>query len=215
MQTDPIGYKDGINWYAYVGSDPINRTDSGGMQAQPKPEADPPPQTAPPKPANDNNKAPTASKGVFGRFLGLLGKAFGLASTAQQLSESNDEQNTLYRGLSGRDVRSLERSGQITANDPAGRLTPEQHALDSTGSQFISFTTDRAVAENFATTGPDPGGYVVTIDGQSAAMSGRLVVHTGIAGYSAQARSNVLSESEVLIIGPVPWQTFREMYRAK
>lgn len=31
MQTDPIGYDEGINWYNYVGSDPINGSDSSGL----------------------------------------------------------------------------------------------------------------------------------------------------------------------------------------
>jgi RHS repeat-associated protein len=32
LQTDPIGYADGANWYAYVGNDPVNFADPLGLE---------------------------------------------------------------------------------------------------------------------------------------------------------------------------------------
>ncbi len=34
LQTDPSGYSDGLNWYAYVGNDPLNKGDPTGRDAQ-------------------------------------------------------------------------------------------------------------------------------------------------------------------------------------
>ena len=34
LQTDPIGYGDGLNWYNYVGGDPVNATDPSGLCAK-------------------------------------------------------------------------------------------------------------------------------------------------------------------------------------
>ncbi|WP_052134792.1 RHS repeat domain-containing protein [Sphingomonas sp. 37zxx] len=35
LQTDPIGYGDGLNWYDYIGADPINNTDPSGLSQCP------------------------------------------------------------------------------------------------------------------------------------------------------------------------------------
>ena len=33
LQADPLGYEDGLNWYAYAGGDPVNASDPSGLKS--------------------------------------------------------------------------------------------------------------------------------------------------------------------------------------
>jgi uncharacterized protein RhaS with RHS repeats len=46
MQTDPIGYGDGMNWYAYAHNDPVNGSDPSGLIEQTYQAPPPPPNPA-------------------------------------------------------------------------------------------------------------------------------------------------------------------------
>jgi hypothetical protein len=43
LQTDLMGYQYGMNWYGYVGADPVNFVDPSGMIVEPNPDPVPPP----------------------------------------------------------------------------------------------------------------------------------------------------------------------------
>jgi hypothetical protein len=78
MQTDPIGYGDGLNWHNYVGSDPINGTDPSGLKTDKPKTSPPPPPPIPPSEIQKGLESLSNSRGpsiinVFGDQCGVKG----------------------------------------------------------------------------------------------------------------------------------------------
>jgi hypothetical protein len=71
MQTDPIGYGDGINWYDYVDGDPVNRSDPSGLMVV------------------GNTCSRTGGRGCAGQYQGDGGLGDLCASTATNASQNN------------------------------------------------------------------------------------------------------------------------------
>lgn len=59
MQTDPVGYADGLNWYDYVGDDPVDRDDPSGEDGATPPNGQPPPPPPPEVVVTAKHKPPS------------------------------------------------------------------------------------------------------------------------------------------------------------
>ena len=117
LQTDPIGYQDDIDWYAYVANDPTDRTDPTGMVGGSDHYEDVLAGRA--QPVATPEQASSGMRKVLD-FVGMVSESLGGALMAMPVTAPVGRVLT-EEGVALREATALTKAEQITANAAQGR----------------------------------------------------------------------------------------------